>query len=140
MNTRLTAWSRGHGTETSSFEVPPDTHTRTHFEQIGQDASCLIACCSWYHIANGLRSFSNVSVMQDRLAQQQKAMAEERAYLKEIISRMDTQLNEQQRQLEKVGLKSGFKKQDSTNAYIRTPEIKTDAFSFFSVHLRSDGR
>lgn len=42
------------------------------------------------------------SVMQDRLAQQQKAMAEERAYLKEIISRMDTQLNEQQRQLEKV--------------------------------------
>lgn len=46
-----------------------------------------------------------VSVMQDRLAQQQKAMAEERAYLKEIISRMDTQLNEQQRQLEKVGVK-----------------------------------
>lgn len=40
--------------------------------------------------------------MQDRLAQQQKAMVEERAYLKEIISRMDTQLNEQQRQLEKV--------------------------------------
>ncbi|XP_042248404.1 fas-binding factor 1 homolog isoform X5 [Thunnus maccoyii] len=40
-------------------------------------------------------------IMQDRLAQQQKAMAEERAYLKEIISRMDTQLNEQQRQLEK---------------------------------------
>lgn len=42
-----------------------------------------------------------VSVMQDRLAQQQKAMAEERTYLKEIISRMDTQLSEQQRQLEK---------------------------------------
>ncbi|KAM8723636.1 fas-binding factor 1 homolog isoform 3-T3 [Acanthopagrus schlegelii] len=40
-------------------------------------------------------------VMQDRLAQQQKAMAEERAYLKEIISKMDTQLSEQQRQLEK---------------------------------------
>ncbi|XP_034449927.1 fas-binding factor 1 homolog isoform X2 [Hippoglossus hippoglossus] len=40
-------------------------------------------------------------IMQDRLAQQQKAMAEERTYLKEIISRMDTQLNEQQRQLEK---------------------------------------
>ncbi|KAM9392632.1 fas-binding factor 1 homolog isoform 2-T2 [Pholidichthys leucotaenia] len=39
--------------------------------------------------------------MQDRLAQQQRAIAEERAYLKEIISRMDTQLNEQQRQLEK---------------------------------------
>ncbi|XP_030264772.1 fas-binding factor 1 homolog isoform X2 [Sparus aurata] len=40
-------------------------------------------------------------VMQDRLAQQQKAMAEERAYLKEIISKMDIQLSEQQRQLEK---------------------------------------
>ncbi|XP_035036839.2 fas-binding factor 1 homolog isoform X9 [Hippoglossus stenolepis] len=40
-------------------------------------------------------------IMQDRLAQQQKAMAEERTYLKEIISRMDNQLNEQQRQLEK---------------------------------------
>ncbi|XP_060946677.1 fas-binding factor 1 homolog isoform X2 [Limanda limanda] len=40
-------------------------------------------------------------IMQDRLAQQQKAMADERTYLKEIISRMDTQLNEQQRQLEK---------------------------------------
>lgn len=44
--------------------------------------------------------------MQDRLAQQQKSMVEERAYLKEIISRMDTQLNEQQRQLEKVRLKN----------------------------------
>lgn len=40
--------------------------------------------------------------MQERLAQQQKAMAEERTYLKEIISRMDSQLSEQQRQLEKV--------------------------------------
>lgn len=40
--------------------------------------------------------------MQERLAQQQKTMAEERTYLKEIISRMDAQLNEQQRQLEKV--------------------------------------
>ncbi|XP_060882968.1 fas-binding factor 1 homolog [Labrus mixtus] len=39
--------------------------------------------------------------MQDRLTQKQKAMEEERAYLKEIISRMDTQINEQQRQLEK---------------------------------------
>ncbi|XP_041634567.1 fas-binding factor 1 homolog isoform X2 [Cheilinus undulatus] len=38
---------------------------------------------------------------QDRLAQKQKAMDEERTYLKEIISRMDTQLSEQQRQLEK---------------------------------------
>lgn len=44
--------------------------------------------------------------MQDRLAQQQKATAEERAYLKEIISRMDSQLSEQQRQLEKVTVKS----------------------------------
>lgn len=47
--------------------------------------------------------------MQDRLAQQQKSMAEERAYLKEIISKMDIQLSEQQRQLEKVGVKLGFK-------------------------------
>lgn len=50
----------------------------------------------------------NISVMQDRLDQQQKAMADERAYLKEIISRMDTQLNEQQRQLEKVGVKTDY--------------------------------
>ncbi|XP_053707891.1 fas-binding factor 1 homolog isoform X3 [Synchiropus splendidus] len=40
-------------------------------------------------------------IMQDRVAQQQKSMTEERAYLKEIISRMDTQISEQQRQLEK---------------------------------------
>ncbi|KAJ0058382.1 hypothetical protein NL108_013876 [Boleophthalmus pectinirostris] len=40
-------------------------------------------------------------ILQDRLAQQQKAMSEEKAYLKEIISRMDTQISEQQRQLEK---------------------------------------
>ncbi|CAJ1075980.1 fas-binding factor 1 homolog isoform X3 [Xyrichtys novacula] len=40
-------------------------------------------------------------MVQDRLAQKQKSMEEERAYLKEIIARMDTQLNEQQRQLEK---------------------------------------
>lgn len=44
--------------------------------------------------------------MQERLAQQQKATAEERTYLKEIISRMDAQLGEQQRQLEKVTVKS----------------------------------
>lgn len=87
-------------------QLRSNSDTHTHFGQIGRDRSCLIACCSWYHIANGLRSFSNVSVMQDRLAQQQKAMVEERTYLKEIISRMDTQLNEQQRQLEKVRIKS----------------------------------
>ncbi|XP_072298415.1 fas-binding factor 1 homolog [Eucyclogobius newberryi] len=40
-------------------------------------------------------------ILQDRLAQQQKAMSDEKVYLKEIISRMDTQINEQQRQLEK---------------------------------------
>ncbi|KAM9780491.1 fas-binding factor 1 homolog [Neosynchiropus ocellatus] len=40
-------------------------------------------------------------IMQDRVAQQQRSMTEERAYLKEIISRMDTQISEQQRQLEK---------------------------------------
>ncbi|KAG5279843.1 hypothetical protein AALO_G00082170 [Alosa alosa] len=40
-------------------------------------------------------------VMQDRLGQQQRAMAEERARLQEVIAKMDTQLAEQQRQLEK---------------------------------------
>ncbi|XP_055753751.1 fas-binding factor 1 homolog isoform X16 [Salvelinus fontinalis] len=40
-------------------------------------------------------------VMQDRLGQQQRAMAEERTRLKEVIAKMDTQLAEQQRQLEK---------------------------------------
>ncbi|XP_064842673.1 fas-binding factor 1 homolog isoform X2 [Oncorhynchus masou masou] len=40
-------------------------------------------------------------VMQDRLGQQQRAMAEERTRLKEVITKMDTQLAEQQRQLEK---------------------------------------
>lgn len=40
--------------------------------------------------------------MQDRLGQQQRAMAEERTRLKEVIAKMDTQLAEQQRQLEKV--------------------------------------
>ncbi|XP_077474647.1 fas-binding factor 1 homolog isoform X2 [Stigmatopora argus] len=39
--------------------------------------------------------------LQDRLVQQQKVMVEEKAYLKEFISRMDTQINEQQRQIEK---------------------------------------
>uniref|UniRef100_A0A672YDJ9 Fas-binding factor 1 C-terminal domain-containing protein n=1 Tax=Sphaeramia orbicularis TaxID=375764 RepID=A0A672YDJ9_9TELE len=58
------------------------------------------------HTAHGLEQGARhrdeqLRIMQDRLAQQQKAMAEERTYLKEIISRMDTQLNEQQRQLEK---------------------------------------
>uniref|UniRef100_A0A4W5MM47 Fas-binding factor 1 C-terminal domain-containing protein n=1 Tax=Hucho hucho TaxID=62062 RepID=A0A4W5MM47_9TELE len=41
-------------------------------------------------------------VMQDRLGQQQRAMAEERTRLKEVITKMDTQLAEQQRQLEKM--------------------------------------
>lgn len=40
--------------------------------------------------------------MQDRLSQQQRAMAEERTRLQEVIAKMDTQLAEQQRQLEKV--------------------------------------
>ncbi|XP_075999240.1 fas-binding factor 1 homolog isoform X3 [Genypterus blacodes] len=40
-------------------------------------------------------------MMQDRLAQQQRGMVDERAHLKEIIARMDAQLTEQQRQLEK---------------------------------------
>lgn len=70
-------------------------HTR--FVKIGQDTSL-----SDSPLAGGLNSFRHISVMQDRLAQQQRATVEERAYLKEIISRMDTQISEQQRQLEKV--------------------------------------
>lgn len=82
-----------------------------------------------------------ISVMQDRLAQQQKAMADERAYLKEIISRMDTQINEQQRQLEKVrvttDLKIGFQHfpYHSTNAYIDTTETKTKAKDWRNVYI-----
>uniref|UniRef100_A0A673LHP4 Fas-binding factor 1 C-terminal domain-containing protein n=1 Tax=Sinocyclocheilus rhinocerous TaxID=307959 RepID=A0A673LHP4_9TELE len=40
-------------------------------------------------------------VLQERLSQQQREMAEERSRLKEVIAKMDTQLAEQQRQLEK---------------------------------------
>ncbi|XP_062846963.1 fas-binding factor 1 homolog isoform X2 [Trichomycterus rosablanca] len=39
-------------------------------------------------------------VLQERLTQQQRDMAEERSRLKEVIARMDTQLAEQQRQLQ----------------------------------------
>ncbi|XP_063327602.1 fas-binding factor 1-like isoform X4 [Pelmatolapia mariae] len=58
------------------------------------------------HTAHGLEQEARhrdeqLRTMQGHLAQQQKAMAEEKAYLKDIISRMDTQLKEQQRQLEK---------------------------------------
>uniref|UniRef100_A0A1A7XBT9 Fas (TNFRSF6) binding factor 1 n=1 Tax=Iconisemion striatum TaxID=60296 RepID=A0A1A7XBT9_9TELE len=58
------------------------------------------------HTAQGLEQGTRhrdeqLRTMQDRLAQQQKATAEERTYLKDIISRMDAQLSEQQRQLEK---------------------------------------
>ncbi|TNM96775.1 hypothetical protein fugu_014931 [Takifugu bimaculatus] len=57
-------------------------------EQMEQFSSHLGELCSF-------------SVMQDRLAEQQKAAVEERAFLKDIISRMHTQLREQERQLEK---------------------------------------
>ncbi|KAM6957748.1 fas-binding factor 1 homolog [Aplochiton taeniatus] len=58
------------------------------------------------HTAQGLEQGARqrdeqLRVMQDRLGQQQRAMAEERARLKEVIAKMDTQLSEQQRQLEK---------------------------------------
>uniref|UniRef100_A0A672N807 Fas-binding factor 1 C-terminal domain-containing protein n=1 Tax=Sinocyclocheilus grahami TaxID=75366 RepID=A0A672N807_SINGR len=43
-------------------------------------------------------------VLQERLSQQQREMAEERSRLKEVIAKMDTQLAEQQRQLEKSAL------------------------------------
>lgn len=115
------AWSRGHGTETSSSEVL-QTHTHTHFVQIGQGTTCLTACRSLHPFAGGLRSSFNISVTQDRLAQQQKAMAEERAYLKEIISRMDAQLGEQQRQLEKVRVKSGFRMESVEQCSVSAPD------------------
>ncbi|CAG02682.1 unnamed protein product [Tetraodon nigroviridis] len=57
-------------------------------EQMEQFSSHLGELCSF-------------SVMQDRLSEQQKAAVEERAFLKDIISRMHTQLREQERQLEK---------------------------------------
>ncbi|XP_077591203.1 fas-binding factor 1 homolog isoform X2 [Stigmatopora nigra] len=58
------------------------------------------------HTTNGLEQGTRhrdeqLQILQDRLVQQQKVMVEEKTYLKEIISRMDTQINEQQRQIEK---------------------------------------
>ncbi|XP_059900041.1 fas-binding factor 1 homolog isoform X1 [Gadus macrocephalus] len=58
------------------------------------------------HTAQGLEQGARqreeqLRVMQERLGQQQRAMAEERARLKEVITRMEVQLGEQQRQLEK---------------------------------------
>ncbi|MEQ2215529.1 hypothetical protein XENOCAPTIV_002223 [Xenoophorus captivus] len=75
------------------------THSYIHMESSKKIRTKNYECD---HLA--LPSCSHLSpnpVMQDHLAQQQKAMAEERACLKEIISRMDTQITEQQRQLEK---------------------------------------
>ncbi|KAF3846639.1 hypothetical protein F7725_003717 [Dissostichus mawsoni] len=95
MNTRRRAWSRGHGTETSSFEVH---HTHK--------MCTLCSNRSKHKLANSILWSVSHAMMQERLAQQQRAMAEERTYLKEIISRMDSQLNEQQRQLEKVRAKA----------------------------------
>lgn len=51
---------------------------------------CVCMCC--------------VSVLQERLTQQQKDMVEERTRLKEVIAKMDTQLDEQQRQLQQVSV------------------------------------
>lgn len=70
------------------FFLPPRSLTVVT-EQMEQFSSHLGELCSF-------------SVMQDRLAEQQKAAVEERAFLKDIISRMHTQLREQERQLEKV--------------------------------------
>lgn len=89
MNTRPRAWSRGRATETSSFTV-----TRTIIRTDQSTHALSLQTRPLY--------FGFFAAVQVRLAQQQKEMAEERAYLKEIISRMDTQLHEQQRQLEKV--------------------------------------
>lgn len=69
--------------------VPPPRSLTVVTEQMEQFSAHLGELCSF-------------SVMQDRLAEQQKAAVEERAFLKDIISRMHTQLREQERQLEKV--------------------------------------
>ncbi|XP_030646454.1 fas-binding factor 1 homolog [Chanos chanos] len=58
------------------------------------------------HTAHGLEQGARqrdeqLRVLQERLSQQQRAMAEERTRLNEVIAKMDTQLTEQQRQLEK---------------------------------------
>lgn len=71
------------------FLPPPPRSLTVVTEQMEQFSSHLGELCSF-------------SVMQDRLAEQQKAAVEERAFLKDIISRMHTQLREQERQLEKV--------------------------------------
>lgn len=68
--------------------------------KMGQDADC--PRTRWLNVILCVCACVCVLAMQGHLAQQQKAMAEEKAYLKDIISRMDTQLKEQQRQLEKV--------------------------------------
>lgn len=70
--------------------VSPPRSLTVVTEQMEQFSSHLGELCSF-------------SVMQDRLAEQQKAAVEERAFLKDIISRMHTQLREQERQFEKVG-------------------------------------
>lgn len=69
--------------------VSPPRSLTVVTEQMEQFSSHLGELCSF-------------SVMQDRLAEQQKAAVGERALLKDIISRMHTQLREQERQLEKV--------------------------------------
>lgn len=77
------------------------THTRVcTLYKMGQDADC--PRTRWLNVILCVCACVCVLAMQGHLAQQQKAMAEEKAYLKDIISRMDTQLKEQQRQLEKV--------------------------------------
>lgn len=73
--------------------VSPPRSLTVVTEQMEQFSSHLGELCSF-------------SVMQDRLAEQQKAAVEERAFLKDIISRMHTQLREQERQFEKVGTES----------------------------------
>lgn len=77
------------------------THRRVcTLYKMGQDADC--PRTRWLNVILCVCACVCVLAMQGHLAQQQKAMAEEKAYLKDIISRMDTQLKEQQRQLEKV--------------------------------------
>lgn len=93
MNTRLPL-SRKHGTGKNSFDVThPSIPAHTN-----QNQSHLTVV----HIS--LPVAVNFLVMQERLTQQQKDAVEERASYKQIISGLQAELTETQRQLEKVSV------------------------------------
>lgn len=105
MRTQPRGWSRGHGRETNSSEA--SYHYSVLWKENNDFHNAVVSIyfpfSQWEcHDVMWKSACLLVSVMQDRLGQQQRAMAEERTRLKEVIAKMDTQLAEQQRQLEKV--------------------------------------